>query len=454
MREYFIQDSSGPKRGLAVQCSQLLRSIPGRRRVYLGKWDNQSVIVKVFVHPFKAGYHARREWRGLKRLQAHGVTTATPCFYGKCESGPWAVVTKKVEGVKTGLQILNECQTLEQKVKILSDAFRHLAKQHRAGVWQEDLHLDNFLFADKRVYVLDPAQIKFVQPPLGRRKSFGQAALLSRYLPEEQQEAINSLWRVYAEERGWQLNQQDESFLRRQLAQMRKVGHKKALKKCQRTNSAHIRYKGRHWRGVFDRRIYDSAAIDDFVQRIDELAKAGEILKDGNTCFVSRINYNGRDLVVKRYNNKGLIHSLRHTIKGSRARRSWINAHRLKMLRIASVQPAAFIEITTGPIVRQSYFLADYVPGRDLRKLLADPDLNPQQKEKTAEQVYQLTEKLARHRISHGDLKHTNILTTENGPLIIDLDAMIAHRWNFTFDHFHKKDLSRLGYPGTIGSPN
>ena len=51
---------------------------------------------------------------------------------------------------------------------------------------------------------------------------------------------------------------------------------------------------------------------------------------------------------------------------------------------------------------------------------------------------------LRKYRISHGDLKHTNILITNNGPVLTDLDAMKAYKWKWTCNLRQAKDLARL----------
>jgi RIO-like serine/threonine protein kinase len=48
---------------------------------------------------------------------------------------------------------------------------------------------------------------------------------------------------------------------------------------------------------------------------------------------------------------------------------------------------------------------------------------------------------LWKYRITHGDLKHTNILITDNGPILTDLDGMNVHKWTWTYRIRQAKDL-------------
>ena len=96
-----------------------------------------------------------------------------------------------------------------------------------------------------------------------------------------------------------------------------------------------------------------------FRKRLAGCRKNGirKALKNGNTYFVSRINLAGREIVVKRYNHKEVIHSVRQTIKRSRARRGWLHEHRLRMLNIATPRPLAYIESRRGMVVWKSYLV-------------------------------------------------------------------------------------------------
>jgi tRNA A-37 threonylcarbamoyl transferase component Bud32 len=170
----------------------------------------------------------------------------------------------------------------------------------------------------------------------------------------------------------------------------------------------------------------------------------GHVLKNGNTCYVSRLTWNGKDVVVKRYNHKGVSHSLRHTIKKSRARRGWLHAHRLGMLEVSTPKPLVCIDQHKGLLVWKSYLVTEYVEGQRLYDFLRDDKVSQEQRSTTMQQVKNLLEKLGKYRITHGDLKHSNILITKTGPVLTDLDGMKVHRWNWTYEVMQAKDLKRF----------
>ena len=182
-------------------------------------------------------------------------------------------------------------------------------------------------------------------------------------------------------------------------------------------------------------------AARSLIDRIDVVTSAATLLKNGNTCFVTAVNWNGRDYVIKRYNPKGLLHGLRHTLKRSRARRGWLNAHRLLLLGIPTPRPVGFIEEYAGPLLKRSWLITDLAPGPKLHDYLADPAITKKQKIDIIDNVFSILSLLEQNRITHGDLKHVNLIVTPDGPTLIDLDSLKIHRTGLFFAHHRKKDL-------------
>ncbi len=89
--------------------------------------------------------------------------------------------------------------------------------------------------------------------------------------------------------------------------------------------------------------------------------------------------------------------------------------------------------------------MTEYVQGQGFYNFLRDDNVTDQQQSKVNAQVGEVLDKLAKHHITHGDLKQSNILITANGLFLTDLDAMKVHRWNWTYKINQTKDLHRLG---------
>ncbi|MFQ5772535.1 MAG: hypothetical protein ACE5HX_18505, partial [bacterium] len=69
------------------------------------------------------------------------------------------------------------------------------------------------------------------------------------------------------------------------------------------------------------------------------------------------------------------------------------------------------------------------------------------------QQIAELLERLGKYRISHGDLKHSNILVTDNGPMITDLDGMKVHKWIWMYKVRKAKDLANLQIDDALSVP-
>ena len=224
------------------------------------------------------------------------------------------------------------------------------------------------------------------------------------------------------------------------------------LRQCLTTNADYVRLNTAGHVAVFRRRFCQESKSLDFVERIDALMDQGHVLKDGDTSYVSRLSWNGNDVVVKRYNHKGLIHSLRHTIKRSRARRSWLHAHRLEVLGVATPRPLAYIEERKNAIVWKSYLVTEYVEGRELKLFLRDEEIGVEARAAVNQQVTDMLRTLGRYHITHGDLKHSNVLITESGCALTDLDAMRVHKWAWWFTVRKNRDMARLTRDWKSGS--
>ncbi len=432
------------KRKERLLCTALLRVIPGRRKVYDAFWDNKSVITKVFLHRISAKRHLKREWLGLKRLASHGLSAPDPLFYGQTEDGQWAVVVEKIADSSTILDIFLKTPAPNKKLSLLVMICKEMAKQHIKGVLQKDLHLGNFLLGDYKLFALDVGQMQFLRHEVDRKNSISQLAMLAFYLPDSNTQSITRLCEEYFKARGWRYGKKDQISFQKQLALHKKRMLRKGLKKCTRTSKRHFLIKTNGYIAMFEKTFCQQTETLGFIEKIDKLMEEGQILKHGNTCYVSRLNWNGKDVVVKRYNHKGFTHSLRHTIKKSRARRGWLNGHRLGMLDIATPKPLAYIEQIKGKLVWKSYLVTKYVEGQKLHDFLQNSNTTKERHQIINNQIEELLNEMGKNHITHGDLKHTNVLVTDNGPVLTDLDGMKVHKWGWRYKSSRAKDLQRL----------
>lgn len=180
-------------------------------------------------------------------------------------------------------------------------------------------------------------------------------------------------------------------------------------------------------RATFDASLCRPDGAAAFIAGLDSLMDTGQTIKKDRTAVVARVRWNGLDLAVKRYNRLGFLHSLRHTMKGSRARRVWLHGHLLNRIGVLTPVPLAFIEMTNGPLLAQSYIITPYVDAPNLSHIVKGEGNPGEETAGVVRSIADVMALMASHNISHGDMKHTNILLTPSGPVLTDLDSMTIH---------------------------
>jgi len=442
--ELVINGIAPDKKQYTVFCEELLRDVPGKRSVYRGKWQNKPVIIKIFKKCFGSKRRLLAEWQGLNELKKRNINTAEAYFYGRCENGDWVLVLEEICDSATALDKFEFAETSEAKLEIIEMLVDELAKLNKAGIVQADLHLGNFLIRGATVYPLDTAGMKFLSDSLDRNESIKQIALLCWYIPAGAAEFYDRFLDQYAKSRGWKFDEKDKASACLYADKHNIKAVKKGLRKCLRTSKRQIKIKIKNYMAVFDRDFHSKIDVKSLMEKIDEIMGTGRILKNGRTCFVSSFNYQGVEVVAKRYNNKGFLHTVRQTIKRSRARKAWLNGHLLQMLKINTPKPLAFIIVYKNSLIWKSYILTEFVDGINLHHYFQQNVTGENEKQKIKNGLNSIVDTLHQNRITHGDIKKSNILIADSRICITDLDAMIRHKPASLYLHHKNKDMRRF----------
>lgn len=172
---------------------------------------------------------------------------------------------------------------------------------------------------------------------------------------------------------------------------------------------------------VFDRKL--SSLAERIIDGIDEMMATGIVLKNDHTCDLSVIELDGVVFVAKRYNKKGLWHTLRHNLKPSRAKRCWLWGKRLLDLDMPTPKPLGYIEIRKMGLRCRSYLLTEYLKDAEIINA-AVQGASTQRLKIISTQVEALILSLEQNGIHHGDLKPPNVMVSAEKAYLIDLDAM------------------------------
>ncbi|HLB57431.1 MAG TPA: lipopolysaccharide kinase InaA family protein, partial [Gammaproteobacteria bacterium] len=333
---------------------------------------------------------------------------------------------------------------LSEALPLLRGVILELATQHVLGILQRDLHLKNFLVTQRKIYTLDGASITTFGEPLDKKISLTNLGLFFAQLGVGTDDLQEDFFKYYAKLRGWPIKNSDLTTLRSIVIQSNQKRQQRFQKKVLRNCTAFSKTKtSKQW--MMQDRGYLSSEFTQFLKNPDKaFSTASHLLKAGRTTSVAKIKINNHLFVVKRYNIKNSLHALRRCLRETRAVTSWRLAQQLRLFCIPTAKPVACIEYRFLGLRSKSYFIMEYIEGPHLGNYFSRYRYGDAEAEKVAERVVNLFKNLGELRMTHGDLKMTNILVANNHPVLIDLDGMIAHRSAASFRRAFKKEINRF----------
>lgn len=424
--------------GRSLVMTRLLRVLPGKRVVGEARSDGRRVLAKLFVGS-DSMRHWQRERDGIHALSAAGVPTPALVAASPLPRGGHVLLTEFLDGATTLLDhwrpIADRPPGSAEAVALLAPAFRLLGQTHSAGLTHSDLHFGNFLHHDDRLLLIDGDAVRKSAAPLAEKAAAHGLALLIAQLPRTWDGYLGPLLGAYCAA----ARKPSPDTLARALRHERAWRLRDYLAKTARDCSLfRVRRSLHHFEAVVRS---EAEALTPLLADPDRLMAEGKALKLGNTCTVAGVVVDGRPLVVKRYNLKNAGHALSRAWRPTRAWHSWREAHRLALLGIATPKPLALVEERWGPLRGRAWLVTEFAAGPNLLAHLA-PDVEPPPAEAVA--LRTLFETLHRERISHGDMKATNLLWEGDRVALIDLDAMRQHTTNAGFRRAWRRDRERF----------
>ena len=427
-----------------LTCEKLLNIISGKRAVFLGSWNNQKVVAKLFFQPLKMNRHIRRETSGIQALLKAGILTPDLLFTGKTTDKKVAVlIFKYIYPSKEVGELWNITEDIKVKRNLICKLMGILAKMHQAGIKHLDLHLNNFLIKNDEIYTIDGTSVRWnkYSLPLKMRQRINNLALLFAQFTLPDYFIVNDLYSEYVKASGVKDTSNFYDKLQMKIKRWRRWRIKNYLRLNLKEYSELICRKS-FTRFILCKRAYDTQAMTAFLDDPDKIINDPKslFLKKGNSSTVIRIKIDQHDLVVKRYNIKNIRHRLRRFLRPSRATHSWQSAHLLLMLGIATPTPVAMLERRFGYFRSEAYFVYQHIDGPNAIDFFNDGNL--QEKIDVAKRILNIFKNLAIVKISHQDMKGTNIIIHQKLPVLLDLDAMCMHISRRRFEYANRRDIS------------
>jgi tRNA A-37 threonylcarbamoyl transferase component Bud32 len=164
--------------------------------------------------------------------------------------------------------------------------------------------------------------------------------------------------------------------------------------------------------------------------------------KHDRTTTVARVLLSGHAMVLKRYNPRNQWHKIKRALRRSRARRCWNMSYAFSEAGLNVATPIMMLEDRFGPFRLDAYFVNEYLEGQELMTLL--PTMTETQRQQVADAIEDAFEKMKMARLTHGDLKASNLMWSDDKLFFIDLDAAQQHRNPVTWLKGHSKDRKRF----------
>ena len=428
--------------GEIITLERLLRVLPGKRIVGEARWRDRHVLAKLFVARHN-NRHWERERQGLESLRTANISTPGVVAAGRLDGGGHYLLTEFLQDSRTLAEHWSAMESLPPESpaaqELLQPAFALLGRLHAAGLLQNDLHLGNFLAYRNELFVIDGDGVVSMGKgaAAAAQQSMENLALLIAQLPLSWEDCLDSLVAAYtSEQERWRPGRE---ALLQAVERVRAWRLSRFLTKTLRDCS---QFSVRSTSSRFSVVVRsEKEALSALMEDPDGFMMRGQLLKDGNTCTVARVDIGGRALVVKRYNLKSFRHTLSRFWRPSRAWHSWVAGHRLAFYGIPTPAPLAMLEERIGPMRGRAFLVTEFCPGESLLQHLSE-DREPDTAE--AEAIRSLFAMLFRLKISHGDMKANNLLWHDGHLSLIDLDSLTQHGSSRAFVRAWRRDRERF----------
>jgi tRNA A-37 threonylcarbamoyl transferase component Bud32 len=421
--------------GEKYHCEQILRFLAGKRLVIKATHRDQTLLMKLFVPNKKGWRELSREQHGYRACVEAGIPVPAEKLISDNFAGCLAVA---YEFIPDASAFTLSSDHPSQRIPALMDL---MVRCHQAGLYQQDIHADNILVAADRLYLIDLASVRGQSgQPLSANKSLKNLAMLvAQFEPDKQRFLLEKI-SLYFQARQWNYDANQRSGF---MARVDKAWQKRKqnyLEKCFRPCTMTAYKKSAQQEYAFKRSFLKRSG-DISIRELEQLISQGQLLKDGNSATVVKTRIAGREVVIKRYNIKSIWHFFERCWRPSRAANAWRQGNLLALLGIATPAVLGFMEQRYGPLRGKAYLVSEYVAATELAQAYSEN----QPTDTTLSQIKRIFNLMRAYRLSHGDMKASNLLLTATGQVeLIDLDAMREHRFKWTFQRAFKRDQKRF----------
>ncbi len=173
----------------------------------------------------------------------------------------------------------------------------------------------------------------------------------------------------------------------------------------------------------------------------EQLLDTRDALKHDKTTTVKKLYLNDETLVLKRYNARNTWHHLKRALRITRANRCWCMSYHFQRAGLNVAEPLVMLERRWGPLRKDAYLLTKCLEGQELLSRL--PAMEEQERLQVKAAIDAAFAAMQAYKISHGDMKASNLLWVDERLFFVDLDAASKHRSRLSWRHAHNRDKQR-----------
>lgn len=427
-----------------LEIETILRIVPGKRMIAVARWRDKQVIMKLFFQPGHWKRNLLRDLKGVNLLRQADIPTPDILHQTTTADARGAVLIIEYLQRGVGLSLLHDAVNSNiEKEEVLESAIQSIARCHQAGLWQEDIHLDNFMLYKGGVYLLDGGAIRFSYDKIGTEIRLSNLASFFAQFPVAMDKKAPTLLQHY-QKHATSLSESDLAQFGKRIIEARRNRLTKYERKLFRSTTANRCVRNSSKFAIYDRSIH-SPALERFIDNPNSFIDQKKLMKDGNSSTVAEVKIGNREFVLKRYNIKSFLHGLTRMFRPSRAHHSWRNAAVLDMLGIDTPRPYLFMEERVLWFFRRrAYFLCEKLEADNLMLQMQAQDSQQVAVEELIDAFKLLFEVMSDYRLSHGDMKASNFIYHGSHLYVLDLDAMRRHNSHRKFSAKRAKDLARF----------
>ena len=427
-----------------IKIIEILRIIPRKRLVAKANWQGTTVIVKIFFAPLRWKRNLSRDISGIILLRKNGLRAPAILHEGElADKKGAALVLEFVEDGKTVGEYFKEAESASEQQLWFSKTVRAIGVCHRSGLWQSDLHMDNFIQSKNHIYYLDGGGIRVLEDSSSNDVIYRNIALFLAQFKVENDENIGILLKEYCLE-NQKINNLNKKLIADKVREARILRISNYEKKLFRSTTAHRNIRSISKFVVHARDIY-SSSFESFVGDPNGYIKKECLMKDGNSTTVAEFNFDGEICVIKRYNLKSLWQKIKYLFKPSRAAKCWRNSLMLRMLGVETPRPFIIMEERLfGLLRKKAYFVCEKIEAPNLMEYFEGKQLKHTELAQIIAKFRNLFQIMIDYKISHGDMKASNFIFHNEKLFVLDLDGMKRHQSNRHFKKAIMKDFNRF----------